>query len=454
MLALGSLIGCLLIFRFGKHISSRVGLWIASACTMVSLAIQIGSTHIAALYVGRIILGFSNGFYLSYSVIYMGEAAPAFLRGPIIGMVIFHTSFGGLLAILTDNYSKEYLGRQSYQIPLAVMFAIPVVISVGLFFLPESPRYYVTKGREADAAAAIRKLRGLTDEHQINEDVAALKRAWEAENELRSEVSILDVFRGTDLRRTLISVAMGLGQTASGMGFLSGFSVYFFTMARIGQPFVWVMVNLAIALTGNILAFPAARFIRRRWLLTGCSLINAGFLTAMAIVYTVNPVNSANNGKALVGLTICFVWVYGFGQGPTMWALEAEIPSQRLRSQTVGLATVAKFVSAWLSSYCSPYFINPQSLNWGPKYCYIWGGANLLLAGFAFCFVPETKGRSLEQLDELFEKRISTFKFSSYVTDLQQLDTENHLFGNEGGVKKAGMATEIEHVGGPGKASL
>ncbi|KAM5347442.1 hypothetical protein ACJ41O_010447 [Fusarium nematophilum] len=387
----------------------------------------MGSTHVGALYVGRLLLGFSNGFFTTYSAIYMGESAPAILRGPVIGMVMLQVSFGALIGILVDNYTQVYLSRISYQIPLAVMFAIPVLISIGLFFLPETPRYYVSKGQYDNAARAIRKLRGVTDELQIREAVEVMKSSWIAETDMNSSVHLLDAFRGPDLRRTLLSIAASVGQTASGIIFISAFSVYFFVQAQIGSPFRWVIISLAIGLTGNMLSFLALRFIPRRHLLFTTSLLNCAAMLGMAIVYTVSSPGSASAGKVLVSLSIIFTWVYSVGQGPVLWALETEVPSQRLRSQTVGLAQGVNFVFGWLSSYCTPYFINPESLNWGPKYCYIWGGSNLILAVFVFLFVPETKGRSLEQLDELFEKRVPARRFSSYVTDIRQADADNPM---------------------------
>jgi hypothetical protein len=114
--------------------------------------------------------------------------------------------------------------------------------------------------------------------------------------------------------------------------------------------------------------------------------------------------------------------VYGIGQGPVLWALGTEIPSQRLRSQTVGTASGLNFVVNWLVSFCTPYFINPDQLGWGPKYGYIWGGSNLIVAIWTFFFVPETKGRSLEQLDELFEKGVSARKFSTFALERQLVE--------------------------------
>jgi hypothetical protein len=171
-----------------------------------------------------------------------------------------------------------------------------------------------------------------------------------------------------------------------------------------------------------MLAFPAMRYFGRRELLVVTSVISSAMMFGMAIVYTVSGGHSSAASKALVALSIVYTWVYGVGQGPVLWALGTEIPSQRLRSQTVGTASGLNFIIGWLVSFFTPYFINPDHLGWGPKYGYIWGGSNLVVAMWAFVFVPETKGRSLEQLDELFEKRVAARKFLSFVPERQLVD--------------------------------
>ncbi|KAJ4297351.1 hypothetical protein N0V88_004269 [Collariella sp. IMI 366227] len=426
LISVGAFVSCLIIFKFGGQISPRSGLWVASLLGAVSIAIQIGSDHIAALYVGRVLLGLSNGFYSTYSVVYIGESAPAYLRGAVIGMVAFQIYFGSLIGILVDNYTHVYAGQKSYQIPLGVMFAIPIIISIGLLFLPETPRHYVATNQEDRAAEAIRRLRGVRDDSQLGEEVAIMKTSWLEEVESHSSVHVLDAFRGTDLRRTLLTISAALAQAATGMLFMSHFSVYLFVQAGVGKPFTWVTVSLGIALSGTILSFPGVRFFDRRHLLIGCSLVNFAVLLAISIVYTVALGTSAA-GKCMIGLSCIFVWMYGFGQAPVLWALQTELASQRLRSQTVGFAQGCTFAASWVSSYCSPYFINPEALNWGPKYFYVWAGSNFILAIFVFFWMPETRGRSLEQIDELFDKKVPARRFKRYVTDLQQTDTDDYM---------------------------
>lgn len=81
------------------------------------------------------------------------------------------------------------------------------------------------------------------------------------------------------------------------------------------------------------------------------------------------------------------------------WLIAGEMPSQRLRSYTFGVAAAVGFLGAWLITFTAPYFINPSSLNWGPRYGYIWFPSCIVSAVWVFFFLPEVKGRTLEEID-------------------------------------------------------
>jgi hypothetical protein len=116
------------------------------------------------------------------------------------------------------------------------------------------------------------------------------------------------------------------------------------------------------------------------------------------------------------------------------WLSGGEIPSQRLRSYTFGIASAVAFVGAWLATFTAPYFINPDSLNWGPEYGmtstptslylnyiltfhkgWIWGPSCFITVIWVYFYLPEIKNRTLEEIDEMFEARLPARKFRKYV---------------------------------------
>lgn len=86
------------------------------------------------------------------------------------------------------------------------------------------------------------------------------------------------------------------------------------------------------------------------------------------------------------------------------WLAGGEIPSQRLRSYTFGFAAAIGFLGAWLTTFTAPYFINPDALNWGPKYGYIWFPSGIVSAVWVWFYLPELKGRTLEEIDEMVSR--------------------------------------------------
>lgn len=296
---LGGLLAAIFVSMVGNRFGRKIGLWIASIVGIIAISIQIASNNTGSLYVARILLGFSNGLFIPYCILYMAEVSPAHLRGSIVGMVQWQISFGALIGILVDNYTNSYAGKKSYQVPLAVMYVVPAVISIFLLFLPETPRYLISNGQYEKAADAIRRTRGIKDAARVDAEVTDIKNAWFKEQEMLRGTSIFDMFKDTDLRRTLITICIAICPTATGITFIAGYSVYFYVQARIGSPFVWVMVGIAIGMTGNALAFPAMRYINRRHLLMVSSFCSAVLMFAIAIVYTKSQVGSASAGKAI-----------------------------------------------------------------------------------------------------------------------------------------------------------
>jgi SP family sugar:H+ symporter-like MFS transporter len=135
----------------------------------------------------------------------------------------------------------------------------------------------------------------------------------------------------------------------------------------------------------------------------------------MAAVYTAPNVSTSGAGIALVVLVSVYVFGFNFGLEPYVYLVAGEIPSQHLRGYTMGLSTATSFVFAWLSAFTTPYFINPGELNWGPKYGYIWFVAGIIVTAFIWFYLPEVRGRSLEEIDEMFRNKVPTRDFPKYV---------------------------------------
>ncbi|KAL1861184.1 hypothetical protein Plec18170_001699 [Paecilomyces lecythidis] len=440
LLTLGSFVSSLVAGIFSSWLGRRPALWLACIVNAAACAIQIGTTSKGVLYFGRLLLGFANGFLVTFSNVYTSEVSPAHLRGVMVALFAYWVNIGSILGAVVDNYTKSRTDKGSYRIPLACLYIVPAILFVALFFVPESPRWLLHRGKEQQARKALEKLRGrYICREEVEIEWAEMVRGVEEEKKMAKSVGFLDMFRGPDLRRTLLCYGMIGCQTASGVWFLIGYATYFYTIAGITKAFEFSIMNTCLGFLGvNIGMFAIRHLVGRRSILiigaTACGLCQL----ASAIAATVNPSGRAT-GNTLVAFTALFMFFYNGCVGAASYPVATELVSSRLRAWTVGTATSLGYILAWLTNFCTPYFINPDQLNWGAKYGYIWAGSNLVCIIFFYFYMPEMKGRSLEELDEIFAAGVSARKFPSYQCVIKEVAIRD-LKSSEA------QAGEITHV--------
>lgn len=395
------------------RLGRRMCLVMACVTCFVANIIMMTTESIGALYAGRLIIGLANGYFMTFAQLYLQETSTAELRGLFLTAFNFFVSFGTLIGTIVDWATAKRPDKSAYLIPLGLIYVFPFIILCTIWFIPESPRWLILQGRFDDGVKALEWLR--PKGHDSHAEASTIQAAIDHEKEISSGVGWLDMFSNpVDRRRTSLAVFAVLLQAASGSMFIIAFKAYFLQMAKVSDPFAMSNVLSAI----SILAFIANSFIvvrygnRRVLLMTG--LLVCGFLQLIiAVVYHKAP-NAKSTGKVTVGLTAIYMFSYNGMISTYAWLAGGELPTQRLRSHTFGLAASAGFVGAWLTTFTAPYFINPMAMNWGPRYGFIWFPSCLVAASWVYFFLPEARGRTLEELDEIFNARVSARKFAKY----------------------------------------
>lgn len=196
-------------------------------------------------------------------------------------------------------------------------------------------------------------------------------------------------------------------------------------MAKVSDPFAMSNVLSAISICAFIInSFIVVRFGDRRILLMTGLLVCGILQLIIATVYHQNP-GTKSTGKVTIGLTGIYMFSYNGMIATYAWLSGGELPTQRLRSHTFGLAAAVGFAGAWLTTFTAPYFINPASLNWGPRYGFIWFPSCVIAATWVFFFLPEVKNRTLEEIDEMFNAKLPARKFRRYKSvGIAALDNE------------------------------
>lgn len=182
---------------------------------------MMATTNLAGLYAGRFLIGIANGWYMTFSQLYIQESTPARYRGMMIAVFQFWTSIGTLIGTVIDNATHKIDGKEAYLIPLGMIYIVPVFMSIGMFFIPESPRWLLLQDKQVEAEKSLMWMR--PNKAAVPEEIADINAGILAEKEIASSASLIDILKNpVDRRRTLLAVGAISTQAASGAMFMIG----------------------------------------------------------------------------------------------------------------------------------------------------------------------------------------------------------------------------------------
>jgi MFS family permease len=329
--------------------------------------------------------------------------ALAYTLGPLIVALIVHQTGVG-----TD--------RWSYRAIFCAQYGFAAIAAVGVFFMPESPWWLVSKDRKEKAIIALNKL----GHHGIEADkkLALITNTLEEARHETEGVTYLECFRFSNLRRTMISVAPLSIQSLSGIVFAASYSTYYMQLAGFStsMSFNLQITQQVLSLVGNVMSwYLVDRVGRRNLTFYGLAVLTV-ILFVMAGCATIG---TRSGKKGTVSMILLYCWWYNVTIGATAFTILCEVPTSRLRIKTIAIGLALQNALNTMWSFVLPYLFNPDKLNLGGRLGFIFGGLGVVCLVYLWFFQPETAGRTYEELDELFMKRVPTRKFKGYVTDAQ-----------------------------------
>ncbi|KFY27005.1 hypothetical protein V493_03744 [Pseudogymnoascus sp. VKM F-4281 (FW-2241)] len=415
ILSAGTFFGAIIAGDLADWIGRRTTILLGCLVFSVGVILQTASTTFALLAVGRIIAGFGVGFVSAIIVLYMSEIAPKKIRGTIVAGYQFCVTLGLMVAACVDYATENRMDSGSYRIPIAIQFLPALVLATGLFFLPESPRYFVKKGKLVDAAAVLARIRGQpVDSEYIQQELAEIVANHEYEMQVIPQSGYISSWAncfkggltnpGSNLRRTILGTSLQMMQQWTGVNFIFYYSTIFLqSLGTIDNPFLISMIFTIVNVVSTPISFyTIERFGRRAILIYGAlGMVICQFI--VGAVGTALPDND-NAVRALVAFICIYIFFFATTWGPGAWVLIGEIFPIPIRARGVGLSTASNWLWNCIIAVITPYMVGVDKGNLGPKVFFVWGSLCMCCLIYAIFLIPETKGLSLEQVDRMFEE--------------------------------------------------
>lgn len=334
--------------------------------------------------------------------LYQSETAPRWIRGTIVGSYQLAITIGLFLAAIVNNATKDRDDSGSYRIPVALQFAWAIILVGGLLLLPETPRFLIMKGRDEKAAIAFSRLRRLEPTHPaIVEELNEVKANHEYEVTL-GKASYAQCFKGTVGKRLFTGCALQALQQLSGVNFIFYYGTSYFQRAGFQNPFIIQVitntVNVVSTLPGLYLVEKLGR--RRLLLLGAIGMTVAQFI--VAIVGTVAGTTDLPAQRAGIAFTCIYIYFFASSWGPVAWVVTGEMFPLKVRARALSMTTATNWLFNFAIAYSTPYLVNEDSANLQAKVFFIWGCFCLIAIVFVWTLIYETKGLTLEQVDELY----------------------------------------------------
>lgn len=391
----GAMVGAIASGQIAEYIGRKGSLMIAAIPNIIGwLAISFAKDS-SFLFMGRLLEGFGVGI-ISYTVpVYIAEVSPQNMRGTLGSVNQLSVTIGIMLAYLLGLFVNWRL--------LAVLGVLPCTILIpGLFFIPESPRWLAKMGMTEDFEASLQVLRGFDTD--ITTEVNEIKRSVASSTSRRTAIRFADLRR----KRYWFPLTIGIGllvlQQLSGINAVLFYSTNIFQSAGISSGnaatcALGAIQVLATAITTwlldkagrRLLLIVSAVGMTVSLVLVAVAFFLEGIVPKDSHLYTVMGILS------LVGL-VAMVISFSLGLGPIPWVIMSEILPVNIKGLAGSVATLANWLTAFVTTMTANLLLHWSSGGTFTIYAVI----SVFAVVFATCWVPETKGRALEEIQQSF----------------------------------------------------
>ncbi|KAJ5100417.1 hypothetical protein N7456_006469 [Penicillium angulare] len=377
--------------------------------------------------VGRIIAYLAVGLVENAVPSYSAEIAPSSLRGAFSGSLMCIVTLGNIWGAGMGRAMASYTNNAGWLIPVGVQLIPAAILLIGLPFTVESPRWLLEQGKNE---LALRNLNRLRPSGQVED------RSTEAELDVMSctrgsdfagaDGSWLEIFRGNYRRRVIIASLLFWFQQTTGGQFVVSYAPTFFRDMGLGnRSFTYSLLTQVAGFVGALISCLVTDRVGRRPLLISGMFLATFFNFLIAGLGSKADISTAETNMVIASLILLSASIK-YSASTLAYLIAAEIGGTRMRKKTIAVATAVDVIAAIVITISIPYLLGTPGANLKAGVGWVLGGNSGLALLFAIFFVPELKGRSLDEVDELFEANLWAWQFKDYRTSTSLGQTASH----------------------------
>ena len=389
---IGGIVGAGVSGKLSNGIGRKWSLTIVGILFAVGAILTALAPNVEAFVAFRILVGFCVGIASMVSPVYITEISPPSKRGSLVTFNRLMLTCAIPLGYGVDlAFAHAHIGWR----PMFGVEAIPgVILAIGMFFLPDTPRWLASKGRWEQARQALERVAGEKRDDELQAIGASIEK--------RKHTSIRELFL-TGLRMALVvGIGLGVFQQLVGTAAISYYTPTIFKLAGFkssaGDMLATIATAVATIIATIIAIFLLDRLGRRPLLFASLS----GIIIALVIMGIIALFGSSILvGYLMLVCLLIYAFAYAIGLGPIFSLMCSEIFPTALRGAGVSISVCINWIATLLVGITFLSLIKYLGVSWT-----FWLYAVLALGAFIFCWflVPETKGENLEQIEQHWEK--------------------------------------------------
>lgn len=390
LLTFGCLIGALFTGSFTEKYGRKNVMIFTAIVYIVSAFGCAFSESATMLTILRVLSGLAVGATSVVAPMYISEIAPAHSRGRLVSFNQFAITIGIVLAYVFD-YLLMGLGDNSWRYMLAVPGAFGILFLIFLIVkFPESPRWLLAHGLKDEAIKVLTSIGGAT---LVTEELPQMESTLLAEQK-KDKMSFGELFKGKTGKIVLIGTIIAALQQITGINAVIMFSPEIFQAAGSAQGDS-VMQAMVVGLVNFLMTIVALWLVdkkgRKTLLLWGA----VGMIVSLAYL-TFEFAQPVQNGIGVLLALLMYISFFAASFAPVMWVIISEIYPNRIKGLAMSFSTAV----SWLCTFLTVYFAPVIQGSLGLHYLFaIFGVFSIIAFVFVKIWIPETKGKSLEQIE-------------------------------------------------------